>query len=120
MPIDVQRIEAQQLEITELRKTIRKLLAKNEEEESETDSEHSSDDGGDADGLEEPLWDDLERIVRCTSCGWEIVESLCQGCYTEFQWDEVPVLNLLSLSYFEHPILGTPRLRRPARNVDFL
>lgn len=54
--VNVQQLEAQwQLEITGLRKIIRKFLAQNEEEESETESEHSSDDGADVDSRDEPL-----------------------------------------------------------------
>lgn len=69
-----------------LRKTIRTLLA--QDEDDSTNEEDASDDSDEAEKYV-PVWDKEDLTFRCTECAWEVVDGLCHSCGLEFLWDEV-------------------------------
>ncbi|KAI0042940.1 hypothetical protein FA95DRAFT_1682221 [Auriscalpium vulgare] len=51
------------------------------------DLEHSSEDESEANGTQLPkLFRDLDGLPRCSECGWEAVDGLCQSCETEHEY----------------------------------
>lgn len=105
-----QKSEEQRKRIIALRNAIRALsndnsLTKKDElyddiEEEEIELEEIGE--PDEDALPQPFFDDVEYVLRCAKCNWEVVEGQCQlpSCAQEHAYMEVnlPYLFLREMS----------------------
>ncbi|KAF5378546.1 hypothetical protein D9615_007074 [Tricholomella constricta] len=123
------RLERRDQTISNLRKRVVELEQEAERTAAEVADDFPEDEGeeeeedDDDETLPEPMYDDMDEVYRCTECAWEIVEGICEGCQTEYQWDEqgddgvLPADSLYTDSTYDPDRQQAPRGSTPLRDI---